>query len=75
MASCCVFDYSSGNMINPVQFYGTAKTDEGFSCIKNAANPNVDPMQSGYVLGGHYKNTSSSGVVNEDYWFVALQQA
>jgi len=66
-------DYLSGNMINPVQFYGTSATDEGFSCIKTSANNIIDPAGAGYVIGGHI-NKGSASAPNIDYWFVAVNQ-
>lgn len=67
-------NYANGNMINPIQFYGSLNTDEGFSCIKTSSNNIIDPTGAGYVIGGHSDNLSFS-VSNVDYWFVALDQS
>jgi hypothetical protein len=64
-------DEVSGNMLNPVQFYGAAATSEGFTCIKTAANTLVDPAGAGYVIGG----TSSGTTPSPDFWFAAVNQA
>lgn len=64
-------DNASGNMINPIQFYGTAASNEGFTCVKTAANPMVDPTGAGYVIGGFV----NSAVGARDFWLVGVNQA
>jgi hypothetical protein len=64
-------DRASGNMINPIQFYGTSTTNEGFTCIKTAANTLIDPIGAGYVIGGFQQGATSA----LDFWFVAMNQA
>lgn len=65
---------NTGGIINPVQFYGTAAGNEGFTCIKTSANPAVDGAGAGYVIGGYVENGSSTGPLL-DFWFIALDQA
>lgn len=62
-----------GNMLNPIQFYGTGSSSDVLTSIKPSSNPNVSPASPtarGYVMGGYTNSTNGSN----DFWFVAIDQ-